>query len=66
MIKIRVKDGAAGERFVLLNPEAIVSVEEKEDNLFQVFLIDGRILYMTSEMFLEHFEEELEEKSSTN
>ena len=64
MIKIRVKDGAAGERFVLLNPEAIVSVEEKENNLFQVFLIDGRILYMTSEMFLEHFEEELEEKYS--
>lgn len=64
MIKIRVKDEAAGERFVLLNPEAIVSVEEKSDNLFQVFLIDGRILYMTSEMFLEHFEEELEEKYS--
>lgn len=64
MIKIRVKDEAAGERFVLLNPEAIVSVEEKSENLFQVFLIDGRILYMTSEMFLEHFEEELEEKYS--
>lgn len=64
MIKIRVKDGASGERFVLLNPEAIVSVEEKEDNLFQVFLIDGRILYMTTEMFIEHFEEELEEKFS--
>jgi hypothetical protein len=64
MIKIRVKDEASGERFVLLNPEAIVSVEEKEDNLFQVFLIDGRILYMTTEMFIEHFEEELEEKFS--
>lgn len=63
MIKIRVKDGS-GERFVLLNPEAIVSVEEKADDLFQVFLIDGRILYMTSEMFLEHFEEELEERRS--
>jgi len=63
MIKIRVKDGN-GERFVLLNPEAIVSVEEKADDLFQVFLIDGRILYMTSEMFLEHFEEELEERRS--
>lgn len=64
MIKIRVKDGASGERFVLLNPEAIVSVEEKDSNIFQVYLIDGRILYMTSEMFLEHFEEELEEKYS--
>jgi hypothetical protein len=63
MIKIRVKDGT-GERFVLLNPEAIVSVEEKADDLFQVFLIDGRILYMTTEMFIEHFEEELEEKFS--
>lgn len=63
MIKIRVKEGS-GERFVLLNPEAIVSVEEKADDLFQVFLIDGRILYMTSEMFLEHFEEELEERRS--
>jgi hypothetical protein len=63
MIKIRVKDGK-GERFVLLNPEAIVSVEEKSDDLFEVFLIDGRILHMTLEMFQEHFEEELEERLS--
>jgi hypothetical protein len=63
MIKIRVKDGTS-ERFVLLNPEAIVSVEEKSDNLFEVYLVDGRIFKMTLEMFKEHFEEELEEKLS--
>ena len=48
----------------IINPDAIVSVEEKSNNLYQVFLIDGRIMYMTAEMFLEHFEEELEEKLS--
>jgi len=63
MIKIRIKDGAQ-ERFVLLNPEAIVSVEEKTDNLFEVHLVDGRIFTMTLEMFQEHFEEEIEEKLS--
>jgi len=63
MIKIRVKDGAS-ERFVLLNPDTIVSVEEKSDNLFEVYLVDGRIFKMTLEMFQEHFEEELEEKLS--
>lgn len=63
MIKIRIKDGTK-ERFVLLNPDAIVSVEEKSENLYQLFLMDGRIMYMTFEMFQEHFEEEEEEKLS--
>jgi len=63
MIKIRIKDGN-NERFVLINPEAIVSVEEKSNNLYQLFLVDGRIMYMTLEMFEENFEEEAEVKRS--
>jgi hypothetical protein len=58
--KIRVKDGAASEKFILLNDDMIVTIEQKEDNLFQIFLVDGRILYMTLEMFTEHFDEEEE------
>jgi hypothetical protein len=58
--KIRVKDGAASEKFILLNDDMIVTIEQKEDNLFQIFLVDGRILYMTLEMFTDHFNEEEE------
>jgi hypothetical protein len=58
--KIRVKDGASSEKLILLNDDAIVSIEQKDENLFQIFLVDGRILYMTLEMFTEHFDEEEE------
>jgi len=63
MIKIEVLDkNLKTKRMVLLNPEAIVSVEQSTDNLYIVYLLDGRTYHMTFEMFIEHFEEnDLEE-----
>jgi hypothetical protein len=60
MIKIRIIDGNENEKFILLNEDAIVSVEQRNENLFEVYLVDGRILKMTLEMFTEHFEEDEE------
>jgi len=59
MIKIEILNGTS-KRMVLLNPDAIVSVEETGDNLYTIFLLDGRKYYMNHEMFIEHFEEEEE------
>lgn len=65
MIKTEVLDGSRRKtKFVLLNPDAIVSIEQVEDDLYQIFLIDGRIYHMTLQMFQENFEEEEEIKRS--
>ncbi len=65
MIKTEVLDGSKKKKkIVLLNPDAIVSVEEVEEDLYQIFLIDGRMYYMTLQMFQENFEEEEEIKRS--
>ena len=63
MIKIEVLDkNLKTKRMVLLNPEAIVSVEQSTDSLYIIYLLDGRTYHMTFEMFIEHFEEnDLEE-----
>ena len=57
MIKIRILDNGK-ERMILLSEAAIVSVEENYPELYNIYLIDGRILHMNHEMFVEHFEEE--------
>lgn len=57
MIKIRILDNGK-ERMILLSESAIVSVEENYPSLYNIYLIDGRILHMNHEMFVEHFEEE--------
>lgn len=62
MIKIEVLDKKT-KRMILLNPDAIVSVEQLEYDLYVIYLLDGRTYHMTYEMFMEHFEEnETEEK----
>jgi hypothetical protein len=59
MIKIEILDGSRKDKkLVLLNPEAIVSVEQLESDLYVIYLLDKRKYYMTQEMFMEHFEEE--------
>lgn len=57
MIQVRILDGKGNEKLILLSETAIVSVEEIKKNLFNVYLIDGRVLQMTLEMFTEHFEQ---------
>jgi hypothetical protein len=63
MIKIEVLNGNyKDKKLVLLNPAAIVSVEQIESDLYVIYLLDKRKYYMTEEMFMEHFEEnEIEE-----
>jgi hypothetical protein len=62
MIKIEILDGKS-KRMVLLNPDAIVSVEQVDPDLYIIYLLDGRTYHMTYEMFMEHFEEdEMEER----
>lgn len=63
MVKIKVEDQYGKERMLLINPEAIVTVERQEDNSFEVHLVDGRIFKMSEKMFEENFaEEEVEEE----
>lgn len=57
MIKVKILDNGV-EKMILLSESAIVSVEENFPDLYNIYLIDGRILHMTQEMFIEHFEEE--------
>jgi len=57
MIQIRVLDKNGKEKLILLNENAIVSIEEVSKNMFNVFLVDGRVLNMNLEMFTEHFEQ---------
>jgi hypothetical protein len=67
MVKIKILGSKGEDKMLLVNPEAIVTVERLSDDSFEVRLIDGRILKMTEKMFEENFdEEELNEEKNIN
>jgi hypothetical protein len=49
-----------GTKLILLNPDAIVCIEQVNEDLFELYLVNGKIYQMTLQMFQENFEEEEE------
>lgn len=58
MVKIKIVGEYGKDKFILVNPECIVSVEKFGLNNYNVYLTDGRVLHMTDEMYEENFDEE--------
>lgn len=56
MVKIKIL-GQGKDRFILINPDCIVSVEEIGYDNYNLYLSDGRVLRMTTEMYEANFAE---------
>jgi hypothetical protein len=57
MVKIKINGGQGKDRFILINPDCIVSVEEIGYDNYNLYLTDGRVLHMTTEMYEANFAE---------
>lgn len=64
MIKISIMNKNKKPTMILINPDCIVSVEQESEDLFKVYLTDGRVLMMSQEMYDVNFEEFEEEVRS--
>jgi hypothetical protein len=58
MVKIKINGIQGKDKFILINPECIVSVEESGYDNYNLYLTDGRVLRMTTEMYEDNFDEE--------
>lgn len=55
LLKVRIVSKDGKEKFILLNQNNIVSVEEVTPDYYNIYLSDGRIVVMNEEMYKEHF-----------
>ena len=66
LLKVRILNKSGEEKFILLNQNNIVSVEEVAPDYYNIHLSDGRIVVMTEEMYKEHFVNDEEEDEAQN
>ena len=66
MIKIKIIGDHGKEKFILINPDCVVSVEKFGLNNYNVYLCDGRVHHMNQEMYEENFVEYEEEDTDDN
>lgn len=62
MVKIQIIGDSGKERFILINPDCIVSVEPIGYNNYNLYLSDGRVYHMTADMFEANFAESEEDE----
>lgn len=58
MIRLKILDAEGNQKEVIVNEDAVVSVEQVKRNIFHVYLSDGRFYRLTKAMYTEQFEEE--------